>query len=385
MTARAALVAALLAGSACVSARPEFKADPETLTIFVHGYKGGFLDEADGSHAWLSPGDALGRGGKTLAVDVPVAKDVPRFGPLTPAGPMTKLTVIPLLFSMDIYGSWMKFGARELPGFDVLEYDWRRDVREASALLAAKVDAARAKYGKRLKIRVIAHSMGGLVTLHYLRFGAERGGPVTWAGAREIERVAFVGVPFRGSAGIFDDLVVGTPTGRNRALLSREALFTFPSAWQLLPSSDDYFVDEAGQPIAGAPHLPDSWRTGGWGVFGTAENKADPRYLAQLADVLAAHDALYANLADTDVAPPASLRALVVVGTGRDTVGGVRVTKAGFDFDHPRLVDGDDSVPASSATPPKPLEFQRFETHADHVGLLNDDDVRAKVAAFLAD
>ena len=52
----------------------------------------------------------------------------------------------------------------------------------------------------------------------------------------------FAGTPFAGAVTIFQDLVRGDHAGRNRALLSADALFTFPSAWQLLPPASDFFA-----------------------------------------------------------------------------------------------------------------------------------------------
>jgi hypothetical protein len=77
------------------------------------------------------------------------------------------------------------------------------------------------------------------------------------------------------------------------------------------------------------------------------------------------------------------VKALVVVGHGHPTIGGIRVAGGGFDLEHPVAADGDDTVPRACAVPPAPLSFVQIDTGADHLGLMNDATVRRAIAAFL--
>src|SRR6185436_3451144 len=95
---------------------------------------------------------------------------------------------------------------------------------------------------------VIAHSMGGLVTMLAVQKCPEK-----------IQSVVFAGVPFRGAPGLFKDLFLGASTNLNTAILSPEALWTFPATWQLLPRTDDFFVDDAGKPMVLAISRPETW------------------------------------------------------------------------------------------------------------------------------
>lgn len=254
-----ALVAIALTG--CSVARVRL-APPtgDEVTLLVPGYRGSFLftDGPEPERAWFSPGDVVTRGERSLALPFPGQRPAERFGPLAPDGPITRLTLIPLLASIDVYRSAMEFGRERLPGFTTFGYDWRRDVRESAGALCARIEQLVAEGGGRRKVNLVVHSMGGLVALHCLLHGGAGPGTQPWAGAAHVQRVVFVGTPFRGSPGIFDDLHEGTATGRNTALLRAEALFTFASSFQLLPWRSDFLVDAAGAPVALDPYARSS-------------------------------------------------------------------------------------------------------------------------------
>ena len=360
---RALMLACSLSG--CTAALPTF-APPtgETVTVFVHGYKGSFLETDDANHtrAWLRVGQLLSSGDETLALPWEGQRVKPSFPSLVPGGPMTKLTAIPLLVSQDVYLGWMEFGRDHLTGFIPFSYDWRQDVVASGRRLCdflAKLQAT--------KIQLVVHSMGGLVTWSCLAQNAEVAARVT--------KIVFAGTPFRGGPGIFDDLFVGTPTGRNRALLSRDALFSFPSSWQLLAAKSDFFVDKSGRTVALDAFSASTWVERRWGVFALETTHADR---AQLERLLAHHAELRALLDQPLSSAP---QVMAVIGSGRPTVSGVRVAGEGFDFEDPPTADGDGSVLLTSSSPP--LSFTRFETHAEHVALLNDPQVQAAIEVFL--
>jgi pimeloyl-ACP methyl ester carboxylesterase len=350
----------------CTAAAPAYvpAGDGEPVTVFVHGYKGSFLDADDAGHtrAWLSVGQLLSKGDVSLALPREGQRTPPSFASLKPAGPLTRFTAVPLLISEDIYLGWLEFGRDHLPGFVPFAYDWRQDVRASGRELC---DFLAKLPGKQLHL--VGHSMGGMVIWSCLSENAEVAARVT--------RVVFAGTPFQGGPGIFKDLIIGTTTGRNQALLSRDALFTFPSAWQLLSDKGDFFVDAAGAPLALDAFDPSVWVARRWGIFSGQTGAAD---LAWLEALLAHHAGLRATLARPLRSSP---RLLAVVGTGRPTVSAVRLTAEGFDFGHPATADGDGSVLSSSASPPG--AFSRFDSGAEHAQLLNDRLVQAAIEAFL--
>ncbi len=351
--------------SACTAAAPVY-APPtgQTVTVFVPGYRGSFLvkDDPERARVYLNIGDVMSSGSQNLALPYEGQRFKPTFPALAPDGPLTKMTILPAIISMDIYLTWLKFGRDELPGFIPFGYDWRKDVNASGQALCdflAKLPAA--------NIQIVAHSKGGLVTWSCLTQNE--------AVAQRVKRVVFAGTPFKGGPGIFDDLLLGSATGLNHSLLSREALFSFFSAYQLLSAQSDFFVDASGAPVALDALSAKEWVSRKWGIFEEPTTAAD---LAQLQKLLEGHAALYARVASPLLSRPALM---AVIGTGHPTVSGVRVTSTGFDFEHPANADGDGAVLLSSAAPPLP--FTRVDTPAEHVVLLNDPDVQRAIAAFL--
>ncbi len=357
----------------------------DEVTVLVPGYRGSFLvtEGPEPERAWLSPGDVLTRGERSLALPFPGQRAAARFGPLVPGGPVTRLTLIPLLASFDVYRPVMEFGRERLPGFTAFGYDWRRDIRESAGALCARIEQLVAEGGGRRKVNLVAHSMGGLVALHCLLHGGAEPGTQPWAGAAHVQGVVFVGTPFRGAAGIFDDLLEGTTTGRNTALLRPEALFTFASSFQLLPRDSDFFVDAAGAPTPLDAYDAEQWWTRGWGVFAEAPLRDDAAYREQLARMLEARRALAEALAPREGLPPPPFQTLIVVGTGRPTTSGFPVKDGGLDLENEVKADGDGSVLSTSAVPALPLPFERLDSRAKHVALMSDDAVLEALSRFL--
>ena len=357
MAVRRLLLALVLCG--CSTAALPLLAPPtgDAATVFVPGYKGSFLAGGDGDRAWLTPGAALSGGDRSLAL--PFAGDHlgPHFGALHPDGPLTRLSVLGI--GEDVYLHFLEFFARGVPSPVVFAYDWRQDLRESGRGLCEAIARLPAR-----RVTLIAHSMGGLVALACLQQGAPK-----------VRKVVFAGTPFAGSPKIFPDLVRGDHAGRNHALLSAEALFTFASAFQLLPRSPDFIEGAAGDPFSEA-----FWTGRGLGVFADEARRTDAAYLAQLRRMLAAREQW--QLLMRGAAAPHALAApsaLVVVGVGRETVSGVRVANGSFDFDHPPTADGDGTVLSASARPAFPHE--ELISRATHNTLLDDPKVQQAIAA----
>ncbi|MEO0883331.1 MAG: hypothetical protein AAFY34_11475, partial [Pseudomonadota bacterium] len=133
------------------------------------------------------------------------------------------------------------------------DYDWRRDNVENAARLKRFIDDRRtyiqAEYKKRygienadVKFDIVAHSMGGLLTRYFLRYGdaplLEDGSDpeVTWAGASDVEKVILVGTPNGGASETLEQLQTGYTKGRPVLPLYPSFIMgTFPSVYQLLP------------------------------------------------------------------------------------------------------------------------------------------------------
>jgi len=374
MFSRALSMWAAVVGMGCVSAQPVLVAPSgEEVTLFVHGYKGAFLQTAEGQLAWLHPRQAFSSGDTSLALGFEGQRDFQRYGPLTVSGALTRLMVVPGLIQETLYLPWLEFGRDRLPGFMVFAYDWRQDVRQTASALCERIESL----GPNRRVRIVAHSMGGLVTLQCLRHGS--------AAARAmVSHVVFVGVPFKGTPAPWDDLFLGNPTARNRALLSAEALLTFSSTWQLLPPTADFFFDSQRRPTPVDAFSGEAWLKHGWGLFGEPELKDNAGYRAQLTARLEAHQGLWAGLGDEEGEQP-SWKSLTVIGTGRTTVSGFVANRDGsFDFTQALTEDGDGTVETSRAMAPKPIRGPRVDTTAEHAVMLNESGVQAAIADFLS-
>jgi hypothetical protein len=136
-----------------------------------------------------------------------------------------------------VHHSYLRLWLRLLAaGFDarVFLYDWRLDILQSGAALAAEL----AKLGK--KAMIVAHSLGGLVARAAL----------TGPGAQLIERIVYLGTPNRGAAAAQLALLGHYPVVQRLARLDRrhdanqlatQIFSTFTSLQQLLPSHGDFW------------------------------------------------------------------------------------------------------------------------------------------------
>jgi hypothetical protein len=177
--------------------------------------------------------------------------------------------------------------------------------------------------------------------------------------------VVFAGVPFGGAAAVLKDLARGDSVGRNHALLSAEALFTFASAWQLAPPDT-----ELSKP---APWLA------GLGPFAGAAARTNFAYEAELHHQLELQNDHWHALH----AFSPNVRSLVVIGTGRKSVSGVSMQAGAPDFDHPPTSDGDGLVPVESARPK--FKHEEVLVGAAHGRLLDDEAAESAMTRFFSE
>jgi len=121
-------------------------------------------------------------------------------------------------------------------------YDWRLDTVQSARKLAALIDQLRLDYGRPdLKVDIVAHSMGGIVSRYLLEFGTEdvldQDAPsITMAGESKINRLILLATPSLGSTDVIESLIEGSKLVFES--IKPETLATLPSVYQLLPNSD---------------------------------------------------------------------------------------------------------------------------------------------------
>ncbi len=190
-----------------------------------------------------------------------------------------------LLTSLEQAGGY-KHGKWEEPAADgdrdtyyVFAYDWRRDIVENAQNLTSKINKLKQKLNQsNLKFDVVAHSMGGLIARYAVMYGEQDLGEKTsnpnWIGAQYFARLILFGTPNSGSMDAMSTVVNGYSTlGTNFPqlklidALDRDAIFTSPAIYQMLPQSGyAKFFDENLQPLKLDLFDLETWRKHGWSI-----------------------------------------------------------------------------------------------------------------------
>jgi len=174
------------------------------------------------------------------------------------------------------------YGDRHFTCFQ-FPYDWRRDNAENARRLhkfllekKAYVEAQRQKqfgFVEPVKFDIVAHSMGGLITRYYLRYGDQ--GPASfvndlelnWAGAKNVDRVIMIGTPNNGSA----KSMVSTHEGFSFSVVLDSfpsgMVATLPSIYQLLPNGPEPFVFDSETNAPLNHYDVETWDQRGWGML----------------------------------------------------------------------------------------------------------------------
>jgi pimeloyl-ACP methyl ester carboxylesterase len=167
-------------------------------------------------------------------------------------------------------------------------YDWRQDnVGNAIRLGQFLEDARGAVLERRseletpsarpVKFDLIAHSMGGLLTRYFLRYGphdvlSQDDPLVAWGGAEHLGRVVLISTPNFGAMKVLKELI----TGQRFPMVKFEAamLATWVSAYQLFPrQTHRLWLDDAGYPAELEFASGKFWRDNKWGGFADGQDK----------------------------------------------------------------------------------------------------------------
>jgi pimeloyl-ACP methyl ester carboxylesterase len=179
-----------------------------------------------------------------------------------------------LLETLEEAGNYQP-GAQQGPGsrrYYVFLYDWRLDLVETAANLDAFIENIRSEFGDpNLKVDIVAHSMGALITRYYLKYGATdvlHGTEFrpTGEGAAKVRKVVLSGAPNLGTITALQMFMKGYEFGP--LMVPPEIFITFPSMYQVLPHPDrDWMIDIDGRKLERNLYDIDTWKPYQWLVF----------------------------------------------------------------------------------------------------------------------
>jgi pimeloyl-ACP methyl ester carboxylesterase len=334
--------------------------------VFIHGFKGGQLLDENNHVRWVTPLQSLGLGSETIDLPEEWEKDgSQQRDTLKPGEVLQNLFLIPVLVGDKIYGPWLdwlkSFGLKNHRPVYTFTYDWRRDNNETSKLFEKFLDAING--GKKNSVDVIAHSMGGLLTLSVLnrRFDI-------------FKRLIFAGVPFEGGIGFLEDMHAGSSTGINSKIASPEVIFTFPSVYTLFSESGQGVLDKSGKEIAVDFYSPETWYSNHLGVFSLPHRdlEKDKSFLVQA--LHRAKEFRKSLHVPKNKYPPLQ----IILGHNTPTIccamkDGPKSIR-GWDFKSAQKISGDGRVAATNL-PPQGVKYDLFYSEYEHSHLLNDPKV----------
>lgn len=260
------------------------------------------------------------------------------------------------------------------------DYDWRRDVAENAALLDEFITAKRAyiqaeyesRYGitdAEIKFDIVAHSLGGLLSRYYLRYGSqplpEDGSlpSLDWEGARSVERLIMIGTPNAGSAFALRDLVNGHQLSRVLPYYPPAALGTMPSIYQMLPRPRHQTLVDAQDPEQAYDFYdPELWRQMKWGLADPDQDAVLQQLLPEVAERESRHCIAldhqrkcllkakqFHQALDIPAAPPPGVTLHLYAGDAIETPAVMSVDTETGKLEVAKSVPGDDTTTRHSA------------------------------------
>lgn len=377
--------------------------------IFIPGFYGTRLVQtSDRKIVWLSAWQAL-FGSKTAArTGFGVAGE----RALVPGTVLDCIPVIPGIYAKDVYAAFLgklraRLGTRS--HLHLFAYDWREDYFAAVKQLARLVSEL--QHQGAASITIIAHSMGGLITSYYLRYGSQAPEEAveTWEGASHIDKVVLATVPFKGSMTAFHNMKHGARFGLNTTLIKAQAFATFPSVYEMMPTYTPVLLDGRLTPLPYTLYESELWERYGWGFLNTATSVSEQVRQKRLALVTVAlhigkqlYERLHAPLRHS---PQLSTQMLYVFAKSHPTLARAVLLDAEpapallFHRDEfakhlPQqpyralFEDGDETVSVQSAQLPPAFTHAlatvtERDSRTEHSQVLNDRAIRNSIFAFL--
>ncbi|MCH2535431.1 MAG: hypothetical protein MK008_13385 [Bdellovibrionales bacterium] len=217
---------------------------------------------------WLTLGRALW-GDQTLALNLNDIQ-VPGYKKMQTDGVFDEVSIIPGIYSQNVYGKAMQGLQRQLKDQAKVinfAYDWRKDIVSSAQKLHELVERLYSDGAKNVSI--VAHSMGGLVASYYLIYGEQKleSAIANFSGADKIKKTVIVGTPYKGTMHVFRNMQFGISAGLNDEALKAHAISSFPSSYTLLPYYEKALLNKSKQDHSKLIFNPEIWNKHGWGLL----------------------------------------------------------------------------------------------------------------------
>lgn len=339
--------------------------------VTIPGFKGSVLEREDGTVVWLTAAQASGYNTPNIALPMKWHDGVQETDDIHAIHTLKAVTVIPYLYEPQIYGEWIRKITDEKCHSYEFSYDWRRSLLETLGKFLAYLRWISAKHNGK-KIQVVAHSMGGLLTLAALNIEPDL-----------FHSILFAGVPFRGGPGLVEDLHMGTTQGRNEEICAPKIVMTFPAVFQVACSitgtdaDPEYtgLLDENDQAMPMNWFDLDLWRKHKLGPFSNGEPSEE--FIEHLKNTF--RDGLeFRKYFDVRL-PKEKYPPITVIGC--DTIPTLRCFKRngpmavkGWDVNSTIPVPGDGRLPITHVIP-RDLPHKFFPCDFEHMVILDDPSI----------
>lgn len=371
----------------------ELPAGTKGIVVFVPGYKGSELRLSETKEVvWLNF-EQLFFGSKSLALNTKQYSTIEELD-YQPGAILKNLSIIPGIVSYGVYGECISKIKSVLPPnyqLRIFSYDWRRGADHNATKLISFLKTLRKK--TPLPIKIISHSMGGIVTTFALRSGVKN----TADDKGLVDAVVYLGTPFHGALAAFRDMHYEVPAlMTNTKLIDRAAYNSFEAAYDLMPpSSSTNFITDLKLNNRKIIYDYSKWDKYSWGLLGYRNNK--------LYDAKGIKTYIKTNLDRSDIIHMMihskvdkrsiynTLNILNVVGIGTPTLARGRYDESspnGLSFKGDDLLgEGDGIVTQESATLPTAYKNLKnaveIEVNHEHGTLCANDTAIEKIQKLL--